>query len=553
MKHSARKALTAVAAAGLTATAALVAVVTGAGPAAAYGPTANSLGCRLYFDPDGEGSSATTWADTFSLTTSPATPTPGQTVTVKLTAAAGPTNGPVALAIGSTPVYATVKIAGSQSGTVTLTQANYPAAKTAGYAKLGAFEATGSFVASAAGAGSLTVAQLRFANPDVETYCSDVGDRDQKRAPVDTTIVENYSVFGGGASITSVTGQTVTGYARKKNTINFSVTGLAPSATLTASLTDSTGGGTGEGSGTGTTDASGAGTGTLVVPDAPTAGSRAVSISDGTHTLTLPITILGSPTVAITPAGGGAGTAITVTGTNWDPGSTVTVGGYTGAGSSAKSSDAQITVTASATGTISTSFTVNDTTTKYIGASAYSVVSGAIFGFTAWAASADGCVAGTTGCKTTYQLSETVTAGNLAMSRGTGTSTITFSGVTLNGSAQSATGTLPAINVTDNRGSTFGWSLTGAVSDFTGVPAGTIAKSALTWTPACSDHTGVTTNAVVALAGAAGAVDGATLCSAPIAATGTGGSFDASAGLSLAVPPNQLAGAYSATLTITLS
>ncbi|GAA2609351.1 WxL domain-containing protein [Paractinoplanes durhamensis] len=550
MKHTARKALTALAAAGLSAATALVAVAAGAGPAAAYGPTNVSLGCRLYFGNAGTGTSPTTWADTFTLTQTPASPTPGQTVTVSLTAAIGPTNGPAPLNPGDVPVKITVKIAGNQSGTVTLNQAAYPAVAKDPAVALGGFTATGTFVAGAAGAGTLTVSQVNFANVSAATYCSAEGDRDQKLSPVDTPIVQSFAVFDGGASITSVTGQTVTGYARAGNTINYSVTGLAANATLTASLKDSTGGGTAQGSGTGTTGATGAGTGTLAVPAGATAGSRTVSITDGTNTVTVPITILGTRAITITPTGGGAGTAITVTGTNWDPGSVVTIGGYKAStgGQPPATSDPAVTATASATGGFTAAFTVSDPATVYIGAAV-----GISFALATWAASADSCVAGTTGCKTTYQLSETVTGGSLSMSRGTGSSTITFSGVTLNGSPQSATGTLPAINVTDNRGSTFGWSLTGTVTDFTGVPSGSIGKAALTWTPSCTEHTGVTTNAVTAVAGAAGAVDGATLCSAPTATTGTGGSFDASAGLSLAVPANQLAGAYSATLTVTLS
>ncbi|GID90794.1 WxL domain-containing protein [Amorphoplanes digitatis] len=545
MKQSARKAMTAVAAA-------LVAIAVGAAPAAAYGPTANSLGCRLYFGNTGTGSSPTTWNDTFTLTQTPASPTPGQTVTVTFTAVAGPNNGPVPLVPGDVPVKVTVKIAGNQTGTLVLNQATYPAVATAPDAPLGPISATGTFVAGSAGAGTLTVAQVTFANTSAATYCSNAGDRDHKAAPQDTTIVQGFSVFNGGATITSVTGQTVTGHARAGNTINYSVTGFAPSAALTSSLRDGTGGGTGQGSGTGTTDATGAGTGSIAVPTGATAGSRTVAITDGTNTVTVPITILGTQTISITPTGGGIGTAVTVTGTNWNPGSTVSVRGYkplTTAPPPPASADPAVTATASGTGGFTAAFTVNDPATAYLGAQA-----GSLFATAVWTASADSCVAMAGGnCSLSYTVSETVTAGSLAMSRGAGSSSITLGGVTLNGSVQSATGNLPAINVTDYRGSTFGWSLTAAVTDFSGVPAGSIPKSALTWTPACVAHTGAT-NAVTAVAGAAGAaLDGATLCSAPASASGTGGSFDASAGLALAVPANQLAGAYSATLTVTLS
>ncbi|MFF5083771.1 WxL domain-containing protein [Actinoplanes sp. NPDC000266] len=527
----------------------VTALVAVAGPASAYGPTANSLGCRIYFSDTGTGSSPTTWSDTFGLTQTPATPKPGQTVTVTFTAATGSNNGPVPLTAGSVPISVNVKIAGNQTGTLTLSQPNYPATAVAASAPLGPISATGTFVAGPAGAGTLTAAQVKFANSTASTYCSNAGDRDHKAAPQDTTIVQNFTVFEGGATVTSVEGQTGTGAARAGNTINYSVTGLAANATLTATLKDSSGGGTGEGNGTGATGANGAGTGSIAVPTGATTGSRTVSITDGTNTVTVPITILGTPAITITPAGGGAGTAVSVKGSDWNPGSTIAIRGYkalAGAPPPPATSDAAVSATATATGGFTASFTVNDTTTAYIGA-----VSGSTFALAPWAASADGCSG--SGCALTYELSQTVTGGALSMSRGTGSSNIVFTGVTLNGSAQAATAKLPIVNVTDHRGSTLGWSVTATVTDFAGVPGGTIPQSALTWTPACVDHAGAT-NAVAPVAGSAGELkDGATLCSAPSAVAGTGGSFDASADLSLAVPANQLAGAYTATLTVTLS
>lgn len=531
----------------------MAAVVAVQAPAAAYGPTANSLGCRIYFSDTGAGSSPTTWADTFTLTQSPASPQPGQVVTVSFTVADGSTNGPVPLTAGSVPVAVTVGVTGSQTGTVTLNQPNYPSGAVAAQAKLGGFTATGTFTAGSAGALTLTVKQVKFANATASTYCSNAGDRDHKAAPEDTTIVQAVTVFNGGATISSITGQTGTTAARAGDTINYSVTGLAANAALTASLRDSSGGGTAEGSGTGTsTDASGAGTGSIAVPAGATTGSRTVVVSDGSNSVSVPVTILGAPKVSISPGGGGAGTAVTVTGTDWNPGSTVTVGGFkalTGAPPPPATSDPVVTATASATGGFTATFTVNDTTTAYIGASA-----GALFATANWTASADSCTAPAAGkCDLAYELTQTVNAGALAMSRGTGSSNIAFDGVSVSTSAQTATGALPAINVTDLRGGTYGWSLTAAVTDFTGVPIGTIGRDALTWKPACTAHAGAT-NAVAAAPGAADAkVNQATLCSAPAETDGTGGSFDASAELALAVPANQFAGTYTATLTITLS
>jgi hypothetical protein len=548
MKPTVRKVL-------ITAAVALAGVTVVQAPAAAYGPTANSLGCRIYFSDAGTGSSATTWADTFTLTQTPPSPKPGQTVTVSFSAAEGSTNGPVGLAAGSVPVAVTVGISGSQTGTVTLNQANYPSGAVGAYAKLGGFTATGSFVAGAAGSLNLTVKQIKFANTTASTYCSAEGDRDHKASPADTPVVQAVNVFNGGATITAISGQTGVTAARAGNGITYAVTGMAPNAQLLASLKDSTGGGTSDGSGPGSTDATGAGGGGLMVPAGAITGERSLAISDGTNTVLVPITILGTPAITITPTGGGSGTVVTVKGTGFNPGSTVTVGGYkalTGAPPPPATSDTAVTTTASATGGITASFTVTDPATAWIGAS-----SGQLFALAAWVATADSCIAATGNvageCDLTYELSQTVTGGSLAQSRGAGSSAITFDGVTLNGTAQTATADLPVINVTDYRGSTFGWDLTAEVTDFTGVPAGTIPADALTWTPACVAHPGAT-NLVTATAGAAGEkVNAGTLCKGPENTAGTGGSFDASAELALAVPGLQLAGTYTATLTLTLS
>ncbi|GHJ48034.1 hypothetical protein Cs7R123_53760 [Catellatospora sp. TT07R-123] len=544
----------------LTSTLVVVAALgLGSTPAQAYGPTAASLGCRLYFGDTGTGSSPSTWSDTYGLTLSPATPAPGQTVTVTFTAAAGVTNGPAPLNPGDVPVIVKITLGGSQSGSVNLNLAGYPAAAKDPYVPLGPITATGTFVAGAAGAATATVSQIKFANSTAATYCSAAGDRDQKAAPLATSIAEPFTVFDGAVHTTAVSGQTVTTHARAGNTVSYTVSGLAPGATLSASLKDAAGAGTGEGSGTGSTDATGAGTGTLTVPAGATTGARTLAVTDGVNTVVTPITVLGTPTIAITPGGGGAGTSVAVTGTNWNPGSAVAIRGYqalTGPPPPNPTADAPVGVTASATGGISATYTVNAAATAYLGASS-GVGPGTLFAVASWAASADSCVAKTgnaaTGsCALTYNLSQTVTAGNLAMARAAGSGNIALSGVTLDGTVHTGTGALAPITVTDYRGSTFGWSLVGTVTDFTGTPGGTIPKANLTWTPACTGTAGAT-NAVTAVAGSAGPVDGATLCSAPADAAGTGGSFTASAALALTVPANQLAGSYSATLTLTLS
>ena len=94
-----------------------VGLVVGSTPTLAYGPTAGALGCAIYFGDGDSPSSPTTWNDTYSLTQSPATPAPGQSVTVTFTAQTGSANGPVPLEAGMVPVTVKVALGGSQSGT----------------------------------------------------------------------------------------------------------------------------------------------------------------------------------------------------------------------------------------------------------------------------------------------------------------------------------------------------------------------------------------------------------------------------------------------------
>ncbi|NBE83479.1 hypothetical protein [Micromonospora rubida] len=169
-------------------------------PAAAVGPTTETLGCRLYFNDAGTGSSPTVWQDTFTLTQSPAEPKVGDTVTVTLTAKVGPDNGPVGLNAGDVPVNVTLALGGSLSGSATLRMSSYPARAVAPATPLGPITATGTYFAAAAGAATLTVGRVTFANASATTHCSAAGDRDHKAAPVPTSIVESFTVGGSGTA-----------------------------------------------------------------------------------------------------------------------------------------------------------------------------------------------------------------------------------------------------------------------------------------------------------------------------------------------------------------
>ncbi|MET7399645.1 hypothetical protein ABZS66_39805 [Dactylosporangium sp. NPDC005572] len=163
-------------------------------PVLAAGPAQASLGCRLYFGDIGAGQSPTTWNDTFTLT---ATASAGS-ASVTFKADAGPLNGPVPLGPSTVPVRVVVALSGAQEGTVTLNQANYPAADRAAEVPLGPVTATGTFTPTAAGTVTLTVRQVVFANTTATTYCSAGGDRDHKASPVATPIVETLTVTTPG-------------------------------------------------------------------------------------------------------------------------------------------------------------------------------------------------------------------------------------------------------------------------------------------------------------------------------------------------------------------
>jgi hypothetical protein len=135
----------------------------------------------------------------------------------------------------------------------------------------------------------------------------------------------------------------------------------------------------------------------------------------------------------------------------------------------------------------------------------------------------------------------------------TGVSTsVSLGTAVLSGGTLNASGTLNAV-VTDTRQLDYpAWSLTGQVGDFTAAGSKTLDGKYLGWTPAVS--------------GTAGSVAGAAVLPAPANATGlkaispfangapsaAGTVTNASALLELKAPANTPAGAYSATLTVTL-
>ncbi len=202
---------------------------------------------------------------------------------------------------------------------------------------------------------------------------------------------------------------------------------------------------------------------------APAVGARTLKVVSGGDTSLTHITILANPTIATNKIGGGAGTVVQVTGSNWDPNQTVTVSTNKAQPPPNATTDPTVTATADANGNINTSITVNDPTTGAIGASRTHAAGPppvVIFTSVPFTFSGDSCTAkvgaaATGSCALLETVNLTITAGDLKMSKVAGD--VTLSGVALDGAAQTSTGSLQDVTVKDYRGGTLGWSLVGPV------------------------------------------------------------------------------------------
>ncbi len=387
-------------------------------------------------------------------------------------------------------------------------------------------------------------------------------------APVtSSTITETLSITGPNAAVSSVGGQTagVTGYVREASsssgtagTINLTGTvwGLSKVSTDFVAELCNVGLNTCDaplGVSTLATDGSGNLTGSVRVKSgiAATTGSRVLRLTEGTNVSTTPIVVLGQASISISPANGGPGTTVTVTGSSFDPlAATSVYGGIPNPNGICNVADgptpgppcndpvgnfpvgpyvnttpanAVTAATSLSNGNLSTTAVVSQPTTQKIVAAQTGATNSAIATFTI---SLDQCIAytgdltGGAGCATKQNVNVSVLQGNLtqrvyvnsAAATGTGvadgsatttpvvgTSNVNNDNTTVNlGTITTPlapaviSGTLNDITVSDNRGGTNGWSLTATGSGFTGVPSGTIAASALTATPSCAAATNST-------------------------------------------------------------
>lgn len=267
------------------------------------------------------------------------------------------------------------------------------------------------------------------------------------------------------------------------------------------------------------------------VTDPPAPVSATVTATDSTP--------VNNRAISLSSASGNAGDPVTVSGSNFTAGATVTLAGRSGDTQTADTA----TVTAAADGSFSGTLVVNDKTTT--GVVAYE---GSTWSADKGAGPAAYVVNDTTPVPDGSQkLTTTVKAGTLAMSQAG--DAVALSAVDF-GKGGASTGALHSVTVKDFRGGPAGWSLTGKVTDFTG-PGAKIDAGKLSWSPACATKAGSPSTCQAGSAGTVGS-SGATLASTPDG-TLTGGEFTADAGLSLDVPAFTPPGSYSGVLTLTLS
>lgn len=276
---------------------------------------------------------------------------------------------------------------------------------------------------------------------------------------------------------------------------------------------------------------------------APTApqGARLVKVTIGTGTASAPLTVdppaANLRKVELTPNHGPLGTVVTVRGSGYAPNAAISIAGV--------DKDLQPTydlafLDAGPDGTFVGQLTVTKAQTDQIAAAeGVDMNKAAAAKFTVESG-------GNTGGE--------VEPGQLGF-KGTGASDklVELSPVTVNGKPQTMAGRLNQVVVQDFRGGTLGWELTGSIGDFVSDTQGALPGAALAWTPKCQVVNPDSPSPV--LTGVAGPVDGARLCGMPAQTTPglpSGGEFSADADLALGVPGFQLAGTYTATLTLTL-
>jgi len=282
-----------------------------------------------------------------------------------------------------------------------------------------------------------------------------------------------------------------------------------------------------------------------------------------------------APSITVSPTTGGSQSVVTVAGKNFDPqDSAVTiefaqnaVAPFTEIGGD------KVTVPVQPDGTFTTAIVVGPSEVSgltgneaaYV-AAVQSVSISASAAFTLEPISASCTAPCTNGQEVLTQIQAgTLTATDQLAAGNPDATDVSLSPVTLSGAFANSTGNMNSVLVVDARGTEGGWSLTGQLqSDFSNsTPHGatvdnTIPADFLTWNPSVSlplsggGPTGVLSQVAAGPSATLNNLSGAakTLCSA--APGGGGGSYLCNATLSLAVPPYDAIGTYSAIMNLVL-
>ncbi|MCX5403707.1 WxL domain-containing protein [Streptomyces sp. NBC_00335] len=365
-------------------------------------------------------------------------------------------------------------------------------------------------------------------------------------------VVATVTAEGGGGAEATVSAPT--GSVKPSTSVPLSGGGWTPGATATPTLCDAGGGGCDATKVTGSSlviDASGALSGAITLANSWTIadGSYAVQVSDGTKQARAPLQVkahvpAGPYELRAYPDRAALGSVITVSGKNYHQDQQLNVVALDAEGNTLD--DTAVYPSTTTDGTFTTEFTISDPAIAFIHTD-------------------EGGVEGTNtkvpftvtdpgeGGTGTQRFTFSVTPGPLSMSQSG--AEVNFGTVQLDGSSHDVPGTLNPIQVSDARGTTVGWSLTGTLSDFAAAGGGTavIPAGAVSWTPSCAAHADAIGTPTAGAPGALGATP-AGLCELPAGGGQVvGGVFDASAGLNLHTPAVIPGGNYAATLTLSLS
>jgi hypothetical protein len=310
-------------------------------------------------------------------------------------------------------------------------------------------------------------------------------------------------------------------------------------------------------------------TGSVTIPAAATAGAHQIVVSTGAGaTLRAAgsvFAVLGAASISLAPPSGGVGTQITVSGSNFDPGTVigiVTLAAPSVTPLTIASGNPIVDSLGHFTGSINAVTGMNSVGAGNAQNQADLInQAGAGFNLTALDCAAATLPTVTGNCNVVQTVSQLVTGTVLTTSELV--ATVKMGEIKLNGVKQTGLGSLNQLTVVDARGTLTGWAVTGTITDLTtgtGTPNTnhTLPKTGVRWAPVCTAVDGIASEVspgpVVAPAlppPATTLVDGSALCTA--ASGGGGGTFHADAAIEVDVPASKAAGTYLGTLTLTLT